>query len=128
MNDIRHAVKTVFLSQLVITAVVAGGAWQTGGTEFAVAALYGGGCAIAMMMLLGLKIRNLEQNAERKEINNGVLLLAVGFVPRFLLVLAAFAVGIGALGLRPEPLLISYAIVHLAYLLILRPSSQSANR
>ena len=124
VGTLRRTVRAVFLSQLFIAVPVAGGAWWLQGAPGAWAALYGGACAIVMTVLLGRKIqkldRRLKQHSE-EEGNIGFAPVAVGFIPRFLFVLAAFAAGIGWLELLPMPLLVSYAAVHLAYLFSLRP-------
>ena len=128
MSQVRRAVQTVFLTQVIMAALVIAGTWFIWGWTNALAALYGAVCGVIMMVLLGLKISKLDERLEHEHGKNiGFALIAVGFVPRFLLILAAFAIGIGILELPPLPLLLSYAIIHLAYLLSLRPSTTDAD-
>ena len=107
--------------------MVTGGVWLIWNGANAVAALYGGACAMTMTALLGRKVKKLNERwkANEDQAPRFGAADAAGFVPRFLFILAAFAFGIGALKLHPVSLLITYAIVHLAYLFSLR--SPAAN-
>jgi ATP synthase protein I len=80
------------------------------------AAAYGGAVAIANTILLS---RRLDAAGEMAEDNpeGGVLALYLGVVQRFVFVLVMFGVGMGVLKLLPPPMLGTFAIAQLAFML-----------
>ncbi len=80
------------------------------------AAAYGGAVAIANTILLS---RRLDSAGEMAEDNpeGGVLALYLGVVQRFVFVLVMFGVGMGVLKLLPPPMLGTFAIAQLAFML-----------
>ncbi len=112
-------IKFILLIQLLILAVVALVAGLLWGVPDALATLYGGVCAIAMVAMLGSKMKRLSKHLEKgRDFNFSHIML--GFIPRFCFILLAFLLGIGGLDLPPVPLISSYAILHIAYLLSFR--------
>lgn len=80
------------------------------------ASLYGGGLALISAWLLLLRVRKAGELAETSP-KQSVYSLYFGAVQRFVLVLVALAVGMGALKLQPIPLLVSFGLAQLAYAL-----------
>ncbi len=80
------------------------------------AAAYGGAVAIANTILLS---RRLDSAGEMAKDNpeGGVLALYLGVVQRFVFVLVMFGVGMGVLKLLPPPMLGTFAIAQLAFML-----------
>lgn len=85
---------------------------QAGG----VAALYGGGVALANTLMLGRRVQRADhevaENAQR-----GMIMLYISAVSRFVFILVALAVGLGALRLLPLPLVGNFVGAQLAFML-----------
>lgn len=86
------------------------------GNEGLLPAAFGGAVAIANTILLS---RRLESAGEMAKDNpdGGVLSLYLGVVQRFVFVLVMFGVGMGVLKLQPPPMLGTFAIAQLAFML-----------
>ncbi len=80
------------------------------------AATYGGGTALVNALLLS---RRLDKAGEMAKSNPdaGVLTLYFGVVQRFAFALIMFGFGIGVIHLLPPPLLGTFAIAQLAYMI-----------
>jgi ATP synthase protein I len=85
------------------------------GSKAAVASVFGGLVAIMMTLMLAWRIGQ----AARSSHAMGWLL--IGAAERAIAVCIAFAVGMGALGLAPVPLLIAFAAAELAYYMAAGP-------
>lgn len=79
-------------------------------------AAYGGTVAIANTILLS---RRLDVAGEMAKDNpeGGVLTLYLGVIQRFVFVLVMFGVGMGVLKLLPQPLLGTFAVAQIAFML-----------
>lgn len=79
-------------------------------------AAYGGAVAIANVILLS---RRLDVAGEMAKDNpeGGVLTLYLGVIQRFIFVLVMFGVGMGVLKLMPLPMIGTFAIAQVAFLL-----------
>lgn len=100
---------------LIAAAAIAGFAFLQAPAA-AIPAAFGAAGAILMSLLLALKINRLNRRLEqRKAVSAGTVML--GFAPRLLLVLLLFWLGIVVLELAPLPMVASFALVHLGYLL-----------
>lgn len=104
------------------------GVFLLNGHSAALAALYGGGIALASSTLLGRSLRAAGETAQHAP-QQGIWLLYFGAVQRFLLVLALFALGMGVFGLPPLPLIVGFAGAQVAFLIggIGRTSSSSTD-
>lgn len=80
------------------------------------AAAYGGGIALVNTMLLS---RRLDRAGEMAKSNPdaGVLTLYLGVVQRFVFVLIMFGFGMGVIHLLPPPLLGTFTVAQLAYMI-----------
>lgn len=106
----RSALFNLLAIQAVISLAIAAGFYAHRGTAgIAEAALYGGGTGLAVSALLGLRLLRAARPGA------GVGGLYLGAIERFAFVAAAFAVGLGALGLAPIPLLVGFGGAQCAY-------------
>lgn len=111
----RAALFNLLAIQAVIAVAIAAGFYAHRGTPaVAAAALFGGGIALAVSALLGLRLLRAARPGA------GVGGLYLGAVERFGFVAVAFAVGLGALGLAPVPLLVGFAGAQCAYFIAAR--------
>lgn len=79
-------------------------------------AVYGGAVAIANTLLLSSRLESAGEMAKDNP-DGGVLTLYLGVVQRFVFVLVMFGVGMGVLKLLPPPMLGTFAIAQLAFML-----------
>ncbi len=105
----------LFIIQAALVAAAIGGAWYLKGDTAALAALYGGAVALLNTLMLSRRLVRAGELA-KTDPQRGVYSLYFGAVQRFVFVLAALAVGLGLLKLDPLPLLASFALAQLAYL------------
>ncbi len=80
------------------------------------AAAYGGGTALVNTMLLSSRLNRAGAMA-KEDPDAGVLTLYLGVVQRFIFVLIMFGFGMGAIHLLPPPLLGTFAVAQLAYMI-----------
>ena len=104
--------------QLVLVIICVAVTWAIRGSDFAMAAAYGGLVAIISAWLLSSRVERAGELAKRN-VKWSVYSLLFGAVQRFVFVLAALALGMweGAFGLEAVPLLISFAVAQLAYMI-----------
>lgn len=79
-------------------------------------AAYGGAVAIGNSILLSRRLVSAGEMAEDNP-EGGVLQLYLGVVQRFVFVLVMFGVGMGVLKLLPPPMLGTFAVAQLAFML-----------
>ena len=79
-------------------------------------AAYGGAVAIANSILLSRRLQSAGEMAESNP-EGGVLTLYLGVVQRFVFVLVMFGIGMGVLKLLPPPMLGTFAVAQLAFML-----------
>ena len=79
-------------------------------------AAYGGAVAIANSILLSRRLLIAGEMAEESP-EQGVLQLYLGVVQRFIFVLVMFGVGMGVLKLLPPPMLGTFAVAQLAFMI-----------
>ena len=79
-------------------------------------AAYGGAVAIANTILLSHRLESAGGMAKDNP-EGGVLTLYLGVVQRFIFVLVMFGVGMGVLKLLPPPMLGTFAVAQLAFML-----------
>jgi len=80
------------------------------------ASLFGGAVAIANTILLSRRLESASSMAKDNP-DGGVMTLYAGVVQRFIFVLAMFAIGMGLLKLAPLPLIGTFALAQLAYMI-----------
>ncbi len=79
-------------------------------------AAYGGAVAIANTILLSRRLDSAGEMATENP-EGGVLTLYLGVIQRFVFVLVMFGVGMGVLKLLPPPMLGTFAVAQLAFML-----------
>lgn len=79
-------------------------------------AAYGGAVAIANTILLSRRLDSAGEMAKENP-EGGVLTLYLGVIQRFVFVLVMFGIGMGVLKLLPPPMLGTFAVAQLAYML-----------
>ena len=79
-------------------------------------AAYGGAVAIANTILLSRRLVSAGEMAKENP-EGGVLTLYLGVIQRFVFVLVMFGVGMGVLKLLPPPMLGTFAVAQLAFML-----------
>ena len=109
----RHSLISV---QAVLVGVCILLAWFYEGLDAALAASFGGAVALASARLLARSVA-LAGKLAKQDPNRSAYALYVGFIQRFLLVLVGLGVGLGLLQLEPTPMLVTFGIAQLAYMI-----------
>jgi ATP synthase protein I len=109
-------VQRLLTAQAALIVLAAVGFFVVGGGAQSAAVVYGGAAAMASAWLLARRVRRAAELA-RTAPGHETAVLYVGAVQRFLLLLAAFVIGMGQLGLAPVALLAGFAVAQLAYLM-----------
>lgn len=107
----------VIAIQLTLGLIVV--AFATQGSEALLAALYGWGVGVANLLLL----RGSFRIAERRAADNpkqGMTVLYLSAVIRFILLAVFFALGLALLALRPMPMVLTFVAMQLGSALSLR--------
>lgn len=79
-------------------------------------AAYGGAVAVANTMLLSRRL-DVAGDLAKDNPDAGVMTLYFGVVQRFVFVLIMFGFGMGVIKLMPPPLLITFGVAQLAYMI-----------
>ncbi len=113
------SIRRVIGTQLTLTAAIVVGyiAWYgwTGGRAAALAALFGGGVALAGTWLLGRRVRRV--SVSTPDGVGGQLGLYAGAAPRFVATLILLGVGIGWMKLAPAPLIVTFGLAQFGFLI-----------
>lgn len=115
MNVQSDGLYSLFCIQACLVVGIAG-IFLLNGPGAAISAFYGGGVALASSTLLGRSLKAAGEAAHRAP-NQGIWMLYLGAVQRFLLVLALLAVGMGLFGLPPLPMIVGFAGAQVAFLI-----------
>lgn len=106
--------KRLFSIQAALVLLATALAWHWYGASDALAALYGGGIALTNTLWLGRKVAVAGEMAENN-VTRGVYAIYFNAVQRFVFVLVALGVGLQALQLVPQPLLLTFGLAQVAY-------------
>ncbi len=106
--------KRLFGIQVALVLLAATLAWYWYGNDAVVAALYGGGIALVNTIWLGRKVELAGEMAE-EDVTRGIYAIYFNAVQRFVFVLVALGVGLQALQLTPQPLLLTFGLAQIAY-------------
>ncbi len=117
--------RSVLITQLIVSAIVGAAAFAVAGQPAARAAVYGGGIAVVNSVLMRRRVQRAGAAAEQTPARSS-LTLYLGAVERFVFTLVAFALGMGWLGLAPAPLLVTFALAQLGYVVALRGHDAAA--
>ncbi len=107
-------------SLISVQAVLVAGcillAWFYGGQDAALAAAFGGAVALANAWLLTRRVA-LAGKLAKKDPNRSAFALYIGAIQRFFLVLVGLGAGLGLLQMEPIPMLVTFGIAQLAYVI-----------
>jgi len=115
-NSLRGAVRKVLAVQVVLIAVCVLAFWASLGGNAALAAVYGGFISVLMTLVLAWRIAQAGRVTAAGKIR-GVYPAYLGVVERFALAIAGLAVGMGVLKLMPVPLLVTFAVAQLSFVI-----------
>jgi len=104
----------IIQAMLVMVGVVA--SYYYFGDDGLLPSTYGGAVAVVNTILLSRRLDSAGEMAEENP-DGGVLTLYLGVVQRFVFVLVMFGVGMGVLKLLPPPMLGTFALSQLAFML-----------
>lgn len=113
---LRLIMRSLLIIQLVIVLLGVVVSVQYFGQQAMLPAFYGGAVALANTMLLSGRIKKFDELAKTSP-QTGVMSLMLGVLQRFVFVLVALGVGLGALKLLPLPLLGTFMAAQLAYVI-----------
>ena len=108
--------RSLLIIQLVIVLLGVVVSVQYFGQDAMLPAFYGGAVALVNTMLLSERIKKFDELAKTSP-QIGVLSLMLGVVLRFVFVLVALGVGLGALKLLPLPVLGTFMAAQLAFVI-----------
>jgi ATP synthase protein I len=107
----------VLVVQVALCAVCVFLAWLYRDQDTAIAALYGGAVATANTWLLTRRIATAGELAKRS-VKYSVYSLYWGALQRFVFVLVCLGVGLGGLKLEPGPLLLTFGVAQLGFMVL----------
>ena len=108
--------RSLLIIQAVLVLVGVSTSYYYLGTDGLLPAAYGGAVAVANTILLSRRLDSAGEMAKDNP-DGGVLALYLGVVQRFVFVLVMFGVGMGVLKLLPPPMLGTFALSQLAFML-----------
>jgi ATP synthase protein I len=107
----------LFVVQAILVVLCMVGAWWVAGsTDALMASGYGGVLALANTAMLARRVIRAGEIA-KTDPRHSAYTLYFGAVQRFAFVLVGLVLGLGWLGLEPIPLLVSFAVAQLAYVI-----------
>jgi len=121
----KIGVLRVVKAQALLTAISGGVTYYMYGSRPMFAAVYGGLIVIISSWWLANRLRQASEMLAQKENadkTTGTLVLFAGLGQRLLFIGAAFAYGIGYLGLPPLPMIATFALASAGNIFIGRPS------
>ena len=109
-------IQRTLLAQAILIIATGSAFLAYKGSASAIAAVYGGGIAMAIAALLGWRLQRASDAAAEAQIQ-GSMQLYWGALERFLIVGVGFAVGIAVIKLPPLPMIVAFAVAQLGFLL-----------
>ncbi len=114
MSGAQKAIAIQLLLGLVLVV-----AFATQGSAELLSALYGWGIGVANLLLLGGTFRMASQRAAENP-KQGMTVLYLSAVIRFILLAVFFALGLALLALKPMPMVLTFVVMQLGSALSLR--------
>lgn len=109
--------RSILIIQFILMLAGVAVSWSYQGESALLPAFYGGAIALANTMLLSRRIAQAGEIAKTNP-QQSVNALYFGVVQRFVFVLVALGFGLGFLKLMPVPLLGTFMVAQLAYMLM----------
>lgn len=113
----EEQMRSILIIQFILMLAGVTVSWSYQGEPALLPAFYGGAVALANTMLLSRRIAQAGELAKTSP-QQSVNALYVGVVQRFVFVLVALGFGLGYLELSPVPLLGTFMVSQLAYMLM----------
>jgi len=124
-KEFKTGAKTVALTQLCIGGFSSAGFFLKGGVTSAQAAIFGALIGVALSLFLSWSVTRAANSApENQKISMAMLYLSAA--QRFLLALLLFGAGLGYLGLEPLPMVMTFGLVQIGYVVFMRTQSVSS--
>ena len=123
-TDLAARTRRIVGFQILASVVIAIGFLIGVGAAQGRSALYGGLVAVTLTVLLSRGVKRAEVSAARDP-HKSMVILYVGAVQRFVLALAAFALGLAVLKLEPMAVFIGFAAAQFSYLINARGTAHS---
>ena len=123
-TDLAERTRRIVGFQILASVVIAIGFLIGVGAAQGRSALYGGLVAVTLTVLLSRGVKRAEVSVARDP-QKSMVILYVGAVQRFVLALAAFALGLAVLKLEPMAVFIGFAAAQFSYLINARGTAQS---
>lgn len=109
--------RSILIIQFILMLAGVAVSWSYQGESALLPAFYGGAIALANTMLLSRRVAQAGEIAKTSP-QQSVNALYFGVVQRFVFVLVALGFGLGFLKLMPVPLLGTFMVAQLAYMLM----------
>jgi len=123
-TELAERTRRIVGFQILASVVIAIGFLIGVGAAEGRSALYGGLVAVTLTALLSRGVKRAEVTAARDP-QKSMVILYVGAVQRFVLALAAFALGLAVLKLEPMAVFVGFAAAQFSYLINARGMAQS---
>jgi ATP synthase protein I len=123
-TDLAERTRRIVGFQILASVVIAIGFLIGVGAAQGRSALYGGLVAVILTVLLSRGVKRAEASSARDP-QKSMVILYVGAVQRFVLALAAFALGLAVLKLEPMAVFIGFAAAQFSYLVNARGTAHS---
>jgi len=107
--------RSLLIIQLILVLVGVAVSFYLLRTEGLLPAAFGGAVAVVNTILLSRRLESAGEMA-RDNPDGGVLSLYLGVIQRFVFVLIMFGVGMGVFKLEPPPMLGTFALAQLAFM------------
>ncbi len=109
--------RSILIIQFILMLGGVAVSWSYQGDSALLPAFYGGAIALANTLLLSRRVAQADEIAKISP-QQSVSALYLGVVQRFVFVLVALGLGLGYLKLSPVPLLGTFMVSQLAYMLM----------
>ncbi|NOY73826.1 MAG: ATP synthase subunit I [Gammaproteobacteria bacterium] len=120
----KTGARSVVLTQICIGGFTSAGFLLKSGVPSAQAAIFGAFIGVVLSLFLSWSVARAANAApEKQRISMGMLYLSAA--QRFLLALVLFSVGLGYLKLEPLPMVVTFGLVQIGYVVLIRMQSKS---
>lgn len=122
--DITERTRRIVGFQILAAVVIAAGFFLGVGEVEGRSAFYGGLVAVTLTVMLSRGVKRAEATAAQ-DLKKSMIILYMGAAQRFLMALAAFALGLAVLKLEPLAVFVGFAAAQFSYLFNARSMAQS---
>lgn len=122
--DITERTRRIVGFQILAAVVIGIGFFLGVGEAEGRSAFYGGLVAVVLTVMLSRGVKRAEATAAQ-DLKRSMIILYMGAAQRFLIALAAFALGLAVLKLEPLAVFVGFAAAQFSYLFNARGMAQS---